>query len=223
MHQQDPRREFDLMLTRRQLFGHTALGVGTAAMASFLAQDLAAAGSVAGASEVAIELGGKPECWTQVREERIHSMLLCFGQSVLDLFQPVPVAARPAPEECADQHEAGELALPRDRDGLLRPLERSVAVAKYAMHVRVDDERLGEIERVQLPGQLDRFLAQPPSPIGTAELAQDNRREASRELSPQSLAPGSLLLLSPGTYDEVGPLILDKGVTLTSPAPAVVR
>src|SRR5690242_10084139 len=32
----DPRREFELLLTRRQLFGKTAAGIGTAALASLL-------------------------------------------------------------------------------------------------------------------------------------------------------------------------------------------
>ena len=30
----NPQREYDLMMTRRQLFGRTALGLGTAAMAN---------------------------------------------------------------------------------------------------------------------------------------------------------------------------------------------
>ena len=42
-------RELDLMMTRRQLFGRTALGLGTAAMANLLGTDLlAAAGTKAG-------------------------------------------------------------------------------------------------------------------------------------------------------------------------------
>ena len=35
----DPRREFELMLTRRQLFGKASLGLGTAALASLLERD----------------------------------------------------------------------------------------------------------------------------------------------------------------------------------------
>ncbi len=42
MLQNDPLREHELMITRRMLFGHTALGLGTAAMAGFLSQDLRA-------------------------------------------------------------------------------------------------------------------------------------------------------------------------------------
>ncbi len=38
----DPFREHELMITRRQLFGRAALGLGTAAMANLLASDLAA-------------------------------------------------------------------------------------------------------------------------------------------------------------------------------------
>jgi len=40
----DPRREYDLMLTRRQLFGRAALGVGTSAMANLLGSQLLADG-----------------------------------------------------------------------------------------------------------------------------------------------------------------------------------
>src|SRR5438067_1924566 len=39
----DPRREFELMMTRRQLFGRTASGVGIGALASLLGQDALAA------------------------------------------------------------------------------------------------------------------------------------------------------------------------------------
>jgi uncharacterized protein (DUF1501 family) len=39
---QDPLREHELMLTRRQLFGRSALGIGSAAMASLLGRDLMA-------------------------------------------------------------------------------------------------------------------------------------------------------------------------------------
>ncbi|MFI4859202.1 MAG: DUF1501 domain-containing protein [Phycisphaerales bacterium JB063] len=39
----DPRREHDLLMTRRQLFGKTATGIGAAALSSLLGKDLAAA------------------------------------------------------------------------------------------------------------------------------------------------------------------------------------
>ena len=42
MNSVDPRREHELMLTRRQLFGRGALGLGTAAMAGLLGDDLLA-------------------------------------------------------------------------------------------------------------------------------------------------------------------------------------
>ena len=41
----DPLREFDLNMTRRQLFGRSALGLGTAAMANLLSPKLMAADS----------------------------------------------------------------------------------------------------------------------------------------------------------------------------------
>jgi len=48
MNQPDPNREHDLMMTRRQLFGRSALGVGTAAMANLLGTDLLAADGTSG-------------------------------------------------------------------------------------------------------------------------------------------------------------------------------
>ena len=44
----DPHREHELLLTRRQLFGRTATGIGTAALASLLNPDLLAAPRRAG-------------------------------------------------------------------------------------------------------------------------------------------------------------------------------
>ena len=44
----NPQREYDLMMTRRQLFGRTALGLGTAAMANLLGPELAAQGAPTG-------------------------------------------------------------------------------------------------------------------------------------------------------------------------------
>ena len=43
MHCTDPKREHELMMTRRQLFGRAALGVGTAAMAQLMAPQFASA------------------------------------------------------------------------------------------------------------------------------------------------------------------------------------
>ena len=44
----NPQREYDLMMTRRQLFGRTALGLGTAAMANLLGSELSAEGKPTG-------------------------------------------------------------------------------------------------------------------------------------------------------------------------------
>ena len=44
----NPQREYDLMMTRRQLFGRTALGLGTAAMANLLGPELSAEGKPTG-------------------------------------------------------------------------------------------------------------------------------------------------------------------------------
>ena len=43
MTNENPLREYQLMLTRRQLFGRTALGLGTAAMANLFGSELDAA------------------------------------------------------------------------------------------------------------------------------------------------------------------------------------
>ncbi|MCZ6822416.1 MAG: sulfatase, partial [Deltaproteobacteria bacterium] len=42
MNENHPIREHELMMTRRQLFGRAALGLGTAAMANLLGSDLGA-------------------------------------------------------------------------------------------------------------------------------------------------------------------------------------
>ena len=42
--QNNPLREHELMLTRRQLFGRSVLGLGTAALANLLGPELLAAG-----------------------------------------------------------------------------------------------------------------------------------------------------------------------------------
>ena len=48
MNNPNPQREYDLMMTRRQLFGRTALGLGTAAMANLLGPELSAEGKPTG-------------------------------------------------------------------------------------------------------------------------------------------------------------------------------
>ena len=42
MNEQNPIRESELMMTRRQLFGRAALGLGTAALADIIGPDLLA-------------------------------------------------------------------------------------------------------------------------------------------------------------------------------------
>ena len=48
MNNRNPLREYDLLLTRRQLFGRGALGLGTAAMAGLLGSDLLAGEAASG-------------------------------------------------------------------------------------------------------------------------------------------------------------------------------
>lgn len=50
----DPRREYELLMTRRQLFGRSALGVGTAALSKLLA----GSGLLAGLSQMAVASDG---------------------------------------------------------------------------------------------------------------------------------------------------------------------
>ncbi len=42
MYESDPLRQHELMVTRRQLFGRSALGLGTAAMAGLIGDELSA-------------------------------------------------------------------------------------------------------------------------------------------------------------------------------------
>jgi len=73
-----PYRELDLMMTRRQLFGKTALGLGTAAMANLLGSDLlAAAGNKAGMHHVA-------------KAKRVIYLFMSGGPSHHDLWDYKP-------------------------------------------------------------------------------------------------------------------------------------
>jgi hypothetical protein len=81
----DPRREYELMLTRRQLFGRTATGIGVAALASLLE-----------GSASAQEAGGKgrpgimEKLHFPARAKRVIYLHQSGGPSHLDLFDHKP-------------------------------------------------------------------------------------------------------------------------------------
>ena len=60
MNEQNPIRESELMMTRRQLFGRAALGLGTAALADIIGPDLLAnSAGQAGGTHMIIYIEGK--------------------------------------------------------------------------------------------------------------------------------------------------------------------
>lgn len=74
---QDPAREYDLMTTRRQLFGRTALGVGTAALSGLLPRELLA-DPASQASQI------------QPKAKRVIYLFMSGGPSHLDLWDYKP-------------------------------------------------------------------------------------------------------------------------------------
>jgi hypothetical protein len=81
----DPRKEYELLLTRRQLFGRAAAGIGTAALTSLLSPELfaAAAGSPAGHGVL-----GKPHFTPTAK--RVVYLFQSGGPSHIDLFDHKP-------------------------------------------------------------------------------------------------------------------------------------
>ncbi len=73
----NPQREYDLMMTRRQLFGRTALGLGTAAMANLLGPELCAEGAPTGPHH-------------QPRAKRVIYLFMSGGPSHHDLWDYKP-------------------------------------------------------------------------------------------------------------------------------------
>ncbi len=81
----DPRREFELMMTRRQLFGRTALGLGTAAMANLFGSDLRASGE---GSEAAAQAA--PGMHHPATAKRVIYLFMSGGPSHHDLWDYKP-------------------------------------------------------------------------------------------------------------------------------------
>ena len=80
MNASHPFREHQLMVTRRQLFGRSALGVGTAAMAGLLAEDL-------GASDASSNARGLHH---PAKAKRVIYLFMSGGPSHLDLWDYKP-------------------------------------------------------------------------------------------------------------------------------------
>ncbi|MEC7775142.1 MAG: DUF1501 domain-containing protein, partial [Planctomycetota bacterium] len=89
----NPQREYDLMMTRRQLFGRTALGLGTAAMANLLGSELSAEGKPTGPHH-------KPKA------KRVIYLFMSGGPSHHDLWDYKPkmqeMFGKPLPKEVRD-------------------------------------------------------------------------------------------------------------------------
>ncbi len=85
MNNTDPRREFELMMTRRQLFGRTALGLGTAAMANLSGSDLRATGEGSPAA-----VGTSPGLHHPARAKRVIYLFMSGGPSHHDLWDYKP-------------------------------------------------------------------------------------------------------------------------------------
>src|SRR4051794_12713170 len=76
----DPRREHDLLFTRRQLFGKAALGIGTAALASIMKND-------AFASPIDKHHGGLPGMPNFApKAKRVIYLTMNGGPSQIDLW-----------------------------------------------------------------------------------------------------------------------------------------
>ena len=97
MENTNPLREHDLMLTRRQLFGRTALGLGTAAMANLLAGDLLAKDEVAAAG-----------LHHPAKAKRVIYLFMSGGPSHLDLWDYKPKMKRMFNQQLPDHIRDGQ-------------------------------------------------------------------------------------------------------------------
>src|SRR5262249_59731951 len=88
----EPRREIELMLTRRQLFGLASRGVGIGALASLLSHDLRAAAPSPQAARTDAGLPGLPHFAPTAK--RVIYLHQSGGPSQIDLFDYKPVLAR---------------------------------------------------------------------------------------------------------------------------------
>src|SRR5438105_14883646 len=82
----DLHRQYELLLTRRQLFGRTAAGIGTAALASLLNDRLFAAGADASLQTQ----GVLPSLHFAPKAKRVIYLFMSGGPSHIDLFDYKP-------------------------------------------------------------------------------------------------------------------------------------
>jgi hypothetical protein len=93
----DPIREHELMLTRRQLFGRTALGLGTAAMSQLMATD-----SMAARSGVLSTTHHAPKA------KRVIYLFMSGGPSHLDLWDYKPGLTEKFNQQLPDEVRSGQ-------------------------------------------------------------------------------------------------------------------
>jgi uncharacterized protein (DUF1501 family) len=85
----DPRRERELLLTRRQLFGKTVSGIGIAALSTLLQQDAFAA-QPAAANDPLRTFGALPRLHLPPKVKRVIYLHQSGGPSHIDLFDHKP-------------------------------------------------------------------------------------------------------------------------------------
>jgi hypothetical protein len=101
----DPRRERELLLTRRQLFGRTAMGVGTAALASLLGGEGVAAEPEPGRAKLPGALG---LTHFAPKAKRVIYLHQSGGPSHLDLFDWKPTLAEHFDADLPDSVRMGQ-------------------------------------------------------------------------------------------------------------------
>ena len=96
-----PIREYELMMTRRQLFGRSALGVGTAALAGLIGPDLGLGTSACGA---------EPKIGTHhaPKAKRVIYLFMSGGPSHLDLWDYKPKLSEMYGEQLPDYVRDGQ-------------------------------------------------------------------------------------------------------------------
>src|SRR3954453_5721071 len=99
-----PLEESSLWLTRRQLFGRSALGLGTAALATLLAEEAGAAGPPS--REYAGALPGLPHF--KPKAQRVIYLFQSGAPSQLDLFAPKPGLEKLRNAELPDSVRMGQ-------------------------------------------------------------------------------------------------------------------
>src|SRR5688572_3336066 len=80
----DPRREFELMMTRRQLFGRAATGIGIAGLSSILTPEVFAADKASGTG------GALPKLHFAPKAKRVIYLHQGGAPSHIDLFDYKP-------------------------------------------------------------------------------------------------------------------------------------